>query len=159
MTRIFAVLMSSFLVSCGVGGEGSSSISPLVSLRATAFGSGTLSIEGTVALPDTSVEGSSVKLYLTRSTGTGGGNQEKTGVVTTTAHEVRYSISGLPSGDYKLRIQVDETGNGIFSERGDLEGWYSGTTSTPVQNETTGATIVLVSVSRFNMNFGIGLIP
>jgi hypothetical protein len=158
--RLFFAALNLILISCGGDPTGGSvGIAPVVSLRATAFGSGTLTIEGSVDLPTVSSEGSSIRLYISRSAGTGGGSQEKIGSVTTTAHEVRYSVSGLPSGDYKIQLQVDESGNGIFSESGDYEGWYNGSTTTPIQNSATAATIVLASVSRSNMNFGIGAIP
>ncbi|MEQ1876933.1 MAG: hypothetical protein ABL958_09830 [Bdellovibrionia bacterium] len=145
------------LLSCGGEGNGVNNLPPLVSLRATAFGSGTLSIEGTVDLPDASAEGANIRLFIKRTNGSA--DQEKTGTVTTLSHEVRYSISGLPAGDYQIELQVDQTGNSLYSESGDIEGWYNGSLNSPIQNSTVATTIVLASVSRTNINFGAGLIP
>jgi hypothetical protein len=155
------VLLSFFLIlsSCFEGGSGESAFAPSIEMAASVFGSGTLSIKGTVELPPTSSSQRFVQLYIYRSAGTGGGSQIQGSVQTTAAHEVNYTITGLPSGDYQIFLAVDETGNGIFSESGDYEGWYDGTLVSPKQNQASAATIVLSSVSRTGIDFAVGALP
>ncbi|HEX4925218.1 MAG TPA: hypothetical protein VFV50_14085 [Bdellovibrionales bacterium] len=155
--RRLLIAYSALLVSCDVfPGGGSSAFPPTITMAATVFGTGSLSVSGTVTLPPFSSSGKFVQLYVERSAGTGGGTQIQGSVQTTSSHEVDYEITGLPSGDYKIRLAVDESGNGVFSETGDYEGWYDGTLTSPKQSAGSAATIVLVSVSRTGMNFGVG---
>lgn len=155
--RWLPIAYSALLVSCdSFPGGGNSAFPPAITMAATVFGAGTLSISGTVTLPPFSSAGRFVQLYVERSAGTGGGTQVQGSVQTTSSHEVAYEITGLPSGDYKVRLAVDETGNGVFAEAGDYDGWYDGTLTSPKQSVGAATTISLVSVSRTGMSFGVG---
>jgi hypothetical protein len=154
----FAALILVFLTGCTIESGGTSAQAPTISMTATVFGTGTLSISGTVDLPPLATDQRAIRLEI-QGTGATVGVQQIGGVVTTSAKEIMYSISNLPSGDYKIEMDVDETNDGNFGSSGDLEGWYDGTVISPVQSFAAAATVILSSVSRSNLNFGISDLP
>ena len=166
--RIFAIILIPllslfFLFGCSTD-DGSSLTggdivpdvdAPTVSIDSY-FGGGDLSISGTVQLPDSASAARSIMFGINKTSFDPYPFSEFDATqVTTTSKYVNYVVNGLSTGDYTLRMQVDQSGDLEYGTTGDFDGYYNGTVSAPIQSSGSATTITL-SESMSNVDFGIG---
>jgi hypothetical protein len=66
-----------------------------------------------------------------------------------------FRVRGLPDGTYSLQAQADITGAAGVTDAGDLDGYYGGTTLTPIHTRADGTSIT-VPACKGGAELGIG---
>jgi hypothetical protein len=148
-------LIALVAIGCGGSDPSSGSVEAPTLLDSTPFG-GSLSISGTVSLPDSAVAGKAISLEVNRLAG--GNDLTRDSTQTTSAKTVKYVVSGVTDGDYEIRLRVDVTGNMQFSDPGDFDGFYRGSVAMPALSSSTGSKITVAGASLTAVDFGIGVV-
>ena len=73
----------------------------------------------------------------------------------TTKDALTFRLRSLPAGTYVLQAQADIVGTSSATDPGDLDGYFGGTTVTPVHTRADSMSIT-VPACRGGTEFGIG---
>jgi hypothetical protein len=121
---------------------------------------GNSGIVGTISLPANVGAGHATQLVFDKA-GPGFTGSQIAGSFVTQAGitEVKYRLRMLPDGNYYLRFRVDQTGNMMFGDSGDLESYYGGSVAMPIASKADAPVIHIVGQCRINADFGVGSLP
>jgi len=124
------------------------------------FGSGGLSLSGTVTLSNSVAAGAGAQIgIISGSTVPGSpwfGNELIGGRLQGAGATLRFRITNLDAGEYRVFARVDASGNGSFEE-GDLGGYYAGSAENAVQ-DPAAATAVQLQADQ-EIAFGAATVP
>ena len=115
---------------------------------------------GTISLPANVAEGHATQLVIDKA-GPGFTASQIVGSFMTHAGvaEVKYRLRKLPDGNYYIRFRGDQTGNMMFGDSGDFEGYYNGSVAMPIASKADAPVFHLVEQCRINADFGVGSLP
>ena len=148
-----SALLATALLGCsgaGAGGGGSAAIE-----LEGSFDPGTSTIEGTVSFASTPASGRPLALTVSKLSPTSYSEFDST-FTTNGNSSMSYRITNVSDGTFRVQVQVDMDGNNQFGDSGDLEGWYAGTTGSPIQSSSSATTITVSGGSSTGNDFGIG---
>lgn len=117
-------------------------------------------IVGTISLPADVAAGSATQLVIDKA-GPGYTATQIAGSFVTQAGvtEVKYRLRKLPDGNFYLRFRVDQTGNGMFGDSGDFEGYWGGSVAMPIASKADAPVFHIIEQCRINADFGVGAVP
>ena len=117
-------------------------------------------IVGTISLPADVAAGSATQLVIDKA-GPGYTATQIAGSFVTQAGvtEVKYRLRKLPDGNFYLRFRVDQTGNGMFGDSGDFEGYWGGSVAMPIRSKADAPVFHIIEQCRINADFGVGAVP
>jgi len=121
---------------------------------------GNSGIAGTISLPANVAAGHATQLVIDKA-GPGFTATQIAGTFMTQAGvtEVKYRLSKLPDGNYYIRFRVDQTGNMMFGDPGDFEGYPNGSVAMPIASKADARVFHVVEQCRINADFGVGALP
>jgi hypothetical protein len=121
---------------------------------------GNSGIVGTISLPANVTAGSYTQLVFDKA-GPGFTASQIAGSFMTQAGatDVKYRLRKLPDGNYYLRFRVDQTGNMMFGDPGDFEGYYNGSVAMPIASKADAPLVTVNAQCRINADFGVGSLP
>lgn len=150
-------LLPLLLVGCGEGGKDDPTDAGPRTVTIQLTEGGALSISGQLSMPEATPAGHMIQFTLDRLTAPAYFSVEGAG--STNGDTVfDYRIVNATDGDYKIRFRVDLNDSGQF-DTGDLEGYYDGTVSAPIQDRSLAATLTLAGSAIEGADFGIGSSP
>ena len=76
---------------------------------------------------------------------------------TTDAKTINYTINKLPDGDYVVGMRIDQTGNNMLNDAGDIAGYSGGTVESPISSDSDAKIIEIAGQSVTEINFGLGV--
>ena len=156
------VLVLLLLTACGGGGGGSSSDADrqriTMSLDDFELGTdGNGKISGMIPLPASVAADTRLQLTVMR-TAPEELTARASGHLRYATTSIAYLITDLPAGTYSVRLRLDVTGNEMYGDPGDLEGWFEGTTDTPIFEAVDADERELADEEAIILNFGVGTV-
>ncbi len=150
------LVMTIGLSSCGGSDDSEEAASEETITVETECG-GEVKIDGAVTLP-AAINGRSMRMTVTETSTTSKCSQVQTDTISQNTDTIKFQINNLIEGNYTIRMQVDVTNNGPYTDAGDYDGYYKGTTSSPVFTADTATEITITSenISQSGFDFGLG---
>lgn len=148
ITAILALTLTG-CSSAGAGGGGSAAID-----FEGSFDTGSSTIEGTVTFSSTPASGRGLALTVQKTSPSSYSEFDST-FTANGSSSMSNRITNVSDGTYRVRMQVDMDGNSSFADAADLDGWYAGTTSTPITTSSAATLITVSGGSSTGNDFGI----